>query len=364
MFDELYINNLKIINQKLNITDDYKNIIFVYTQQKVGSTSLVSSLRLFALESYIIIHAHDDKCIKIFTNVENITMKDLIVYNNSIGKNVFVIDIYREPIEHKISAYFENIAYFHFNNNENNLNSYPIQKIIHRFNCIFPYIVEKDYFFELFDIPVHPDFDHEKKYMIIIHNNITYIKLIKSFSHLWGDILTHIFHHKICVIQDYKTDKKIISDLYSKFKYNYKIPINFLENIKSNKYFKYYFNEKEQENYIKLWSSKVDKPFNHFTRNEYELYNRISIENCRYFINNNHYFDQGCICKTCFKKRYSIRNKIFKGELIQPSILHDENIKKNVASNIRKKITLIKKINKFNNQIRNNKNKTFLRIMR
>ena len=52
--------NLKLGINTIETTLGHNNIIFVYSLPKVGSTSLVSSLILFALNRYVIIHIHDE----------------------------------------------------------------------------------------------------------------------------------------------------------------------------------------------------------------------------------------------------------------------------------------------------------------
>ena len=42
-------------------------------------------------------------------NITNITVLEIIKYNNFLGKRVYVFDIFRSPIEQKMSSYFENI---------------------------------------------------------------------------------------------------------------------------------------------------------------------------------------------------------------------------------------------------------------
>ena len=49
------------VNKLFNTPCD--NYIFVYTPPKVGSTTLVSSLRISLLVSFSIIHIHDDKIV-------------------------------------------------------------------------------------------------------------------------------------------------------------------------------------------------------------------------------------------------------------------------------------------------------------
>ncbi len=103
--------------KKLFITNS-SNYIFIYTPPKVGSTTLVSSLRISLGKSYNIIHIHDEIMLSVLTGIDGISVNNIIEYLASIGKNVYVIDIYRTPIERKMSEFFEKIAQYHFNNSE------------------------------------------------------------------------------------------------------------------------------------------------------------------------------------------------------------------------------------------------------
>ena len=135
------LNALQLANSHLKLDkESIKHIVFIYCPPKVGSTSLVSSIRLFGSEKFSVIHIHDETMLKVLANIHNITVNELIQYNHDIGKNVYVIDVYRSPIERKMSDYFENLAVYHFNNTEENISHYPIEKIIHRFNKLFPFM--------------------------------------------------------------------------------------------------------------------------------------------------------------------------------------------------------------------------------
>lgn len=71
MFDK--INCLTKANEILNIKkEDNRKLVFVYTQPKVGSTSIVSSLRLYAINKIQVIHVHDETMLKILGNIENV----------------------------------------------------------------------------------------------------------------------------------------------------------------------------------------------------------------------------------------------------------------------------------------------------
>ena len=130
------LETLKVANDRLfnsNVVDKInQNIVFIYTPPKVGSTTLVTSLRISASFKLTVIHIHDEAMLSVLTNINNVTINDIIKYNAYIGKKVYVIDVYRSPIERKISGFFENLASYHFNNTEENVNKYSIYRIIDR----------------------------------------------------------------------------------------------------------------------------------------------------------------------------------------------------------------------------------------
>jgi hypothetical protein len=352
---EQIIDKVKKCNDKIfssEVSKKCNNIIFIYTPPKVGSTSLVSSLRLSVSNKFLTIHVHDENMLNVLTNFDStydVSVHDIIEYNAFIGKKVFVIDVYRNPIERKISEYFEIVANFHFNNTENKMDKYKLDLIIKRFNQIFPYIGEGDYYFDKYPITTPEQFDFQKKYLIAEKNTITYIKLRLVDSNNWGKILSEILKTEVITITDYQTENKIIGNLYKQFKNNYNIPSNFLENIINNcRYFNYYNSDLEKKEYFNYWNNRKTVDFIPFTSEEYKLYNNISKENQFYnFIQRNHYLDFGCICKSCFGKRREIINKIKSGAInVDLKIIHEEvvaekKIKKvkaitNICNNIQK----------------------------
>ena len=71
---------LKQANEILNINKhNYNKLVFVYSAPKVGSTSIVSSLRLFCIEHIDIIHIHDEEMLKVLTKLEGITIIELLL---------------------------------------------------------------------------------------------------------------------------------------------------------------------------------------------------------------------------------------------------------------------------------------------
>jgi hypothetical protein len=332
-------------NELLHINKFPKNkIIFVYSAPKVGSTSIVSSLRIFGTDKYSVIHIHDEEMLKVLGHINGITINEIILYNKYIGKEVYVIDVYRSPIERKISTYFEKIGAYHFNNTDENMNRYNVQKIIDRFNKILPYLANGDHFIDKYNINIPSQFDYNNKYLLIEENGITYIKLRLKDSGIWGPILTNIFGSRICIVKDYESINKPIKDLYLKFKSIYRIPRNLLDDIMKCKYLKYFYSPLEINEYFNLWVNMSTSDFVSYTIEEYKIYEEITIENAHIdYIQLNHYMDEGCSCKACDIKRSVVSNKIMRGIPLS----NDDQIKHEEAKHqlIVKRVNVVNKIN-------------------
>jgi hypothetical protein len=344
------MEQLREVNVKLNINHD--TLIFIYTAPKVGSTSLVSSFRIFSNNNYGIIHIHDEIMLEKLIGISSISINDIIQYNAQLGKKIYVIDIFRNPIERKISAFFEKIGSYHFNNRDEVVNRFDVNKVINRFNNIFPYLANGDHYIDKYNINSElPEiFPHNQKYLIIEKNGVKYIKLRLKDSDEWERILSVIFRHKICIVKDYQSENKIISDLFKNFTEKYKIPENFLNEIMQCKYLNYYYSHDEKEEYFNKWNSKKCENIICYTPDQYKVYEDITLENCHVDrVQLHHYIDDGCNCQACKIKRnrvkHSILNKNYNGE----RIFHVE------AKNelIGKRLTQVKKMN---NAIQNSKN--------
>ena len=331
-------------NEVLNINKNNNNkIIFVYSAPKVGSTSIVSSLRIFGSDKFVIIHIHDEEMLKVLGHINGITVNEIILFNKYLGKDVYVIDIYRSPIERKISVFFEKIGAYHFNNTETLVNEYNVTKVINRFNNIFSYIGIDDHFIDKYNINIPNQFDYKNKYLLVEENGIKYIKLRLKDSTIWGHILTNIFGTRICIIKDYESTNKPIKKLYNAFKKEYKIPNNFLDNIMQCKYFNYYYSPEEKIHYFNEWSQKCSENYNGYTLDQYKIYQEITLENSHIdYIQMDHYFDEGCLCKACGLKRAEVASKIMRGLQITDRIVHAE------AKNefIQKRVICVNNINK------------------
>lgn len=310
-----------------------KNYIFVYTPPKVGSTTLVSSLRIALSNIYNVIHIHDEIMLKVLSGVENVTINEIIDYLAYTGKKVFIIDVYRTPLERKMSEFIEKISPYHFNNSIENINKYPIGKIIKRFNDVYRYLGKGDHYNEVYNINDTSPFNFEKKYKIHKVNTKTYLKLRLSDSGEWSQILSEVFGKEVIVVSDYLTKNKSASmgELYKRFKKEYRLPLEYYEEIKDCKYFNMYNTKSEREIYLKnLKTIKTEEKIG-YTQMEYDFYIHLCMENQVYNdIDINHYIDNGCTCKNCNIQRRVIFNKLKKNEPIVKGIIHVSAVKKNV----------------------------------
>ena len=319
------MENIKECINKL-FKNPNKNYIFVYTPPKVGSTTLVTSLRVSLGKSYNIIHIHDEIMLNVLTGIKNVKVNDIIDYVGKTSNNIFVIDVYRTPIERKMSEFFEKIGTLHFNNSDKNVSSYPIKRIINRFNKVFPHIENNDHFCDKYNIGEQDvEFDFEKKYLIKERNNIKYIKLRLCDSEMWGNILSEILKTDIVIVNDYETDKKEIGEMYKKFKEEYKLPLNYFEEIKKNKYLNLYYTKEEIKKYLAFWYARLDDNCAAYTVEEYKFYENLCLENqYQNEVQIDHYIDNGCFCKNCSEKRRKIYFNIKNGKKIE-KIVHYEN---------------------------------------
>jgi hypothetical protein len=345
----------EVVNKLFNTRTP--NYVFIYTPPKVGSTTLVSSLRISLGNAFSVIHIHDDTMLSVLTGITNVTVNEIINYIAEKGANVYVIDVYRTPIERKMSEYFEKLSPYHFNNSEENVNKYSVKRVTERFNKLFPHLANGDHYFDKYDIANPTHFDFDKKYTIQILNNIKYIKLRLDDSKLWSDILSSIFKQDIVLINDYQTTDKGIGDLYKRFKDEYKIPANYIELVKNCKYFNFYFSDEERKQYIQKWESKTSNDFvSSYTIDEYKFYVNLYLEN-QYIndIQTEHYIDNGCLCVYCSKMRKDIFYRAKNGETHFKKIIHEDAVNKGLTQKINK-INMINKIKMINKGISNNSN--------
>ena len=335
-------------NELLNLNNNHSSrIVFMYSAPKVGSTSIVSSLRLFGSNKLSIIHIHDEEMLKVLKHIENVSVNDIILYNAYLKKEVYVINVYRSPIERKISAFFEKIGSYHFNNTDQKVNTYNVSKVIHRFNNLFSHIALGDHFLDKYNIHYPATFDYLNKYLLVRENNINYIALRLKDSASWGSILSNLFGFTICVVKDYESTNKPIKELYNTFKTHYRIPKNLLEDIIKCKRLKYYYSQQELSSYYNEWLNKSTVEKQGYSLEEYKLYESIMLENAHLdYVQQEHYMDEGCICKACNIKRITISNNILRGITVTERVQHNKAKTELISK-------CVDQVNKINDTIQN-----------
>jgi hypothetical protein len=303
-----------------------ETFIFVYTPPKVGSTTIVTSLRISLGSSVNIIHIHDDVMLNVLTGISGVSIIDFIKYISDIGKTVYIIDIYRDPIERKISEFFYKLNNLHFNVPVEKIVSYNNKLLINRFNNLFPYLSNQDYYFMLFKDDLSC-FDFKKKYIFRTFDKIKYLKLRLNDVNIWGSILSCIFKQKIVIINDCITENNNMGSLYKSFKKEYKVPLNFMKQIEDDPVLLFFLSEDERKEYLCSWTHNSTYIRNAYRIDEYNLYLSVCLENQVYDkIEYDHYLDNGCFCEGCNSQRRLLFIKANKGELIKERMDHNNNV--------------------------------------
>jgi hypothetical protein len=230
--------------------------IWVFCGGKCGGTTLAKT---FTKNNFNCIHLHGFNCKGIFScdlDIDMTKIFEIIEDSCKNYENIFIIDVYRTPIERKISGFFQNIT-----NNLPNYKELTTEEIINYFNSNYLYDIENYHpinnILTHYNIPLFKYFEFEKGYNIIKKDNKIFIKILFRDIDKWDKILTTIFNKNITIYSDNLTYNKNINTLYSDFKKKYRVPINYVNNILINdNEFKIYNTVDEQNEYIEKWSQK------------------------------------------------------------------------------------------------------------
>ena len=87
----VYMNNRVSSAVKRLFQIESDGYVFIYTPPKVGSTTLVSSLRVSLGNTYSIVHIHDEIMLRVLTGVTDVTVNEIITYLSLLGKRVYEI---------------------------------------------------------------------------------------------------------------------------------------------------------------------------------------------------------------------------------------------------------------------------------
>ena len=173
------------------------------------------------------------------------------INKSSKNKKLYLFDIYRNPIERKISSFFHHINYI----NDRNYRNYSIEELINIFNNEYINTIEEYHsmneILDEFKLENFKCFDFDRRYNIIEKDNLVFIKLLFKDINIWELKLSEIFRKKITLYNDNISENKEYHDVYVEFKKKYKVPKSYIDNILINdKEFKIYNTEEEQNIYI------------------------------------------------------------------------------------------------------------------
>jgi len=232
------------------IRDTMKITIFVICGGKCGSSTLTCS---FNKNGYVAIHAHSNDEFLVTQNKQEyyLSIYELIEQNKQIHKNIYIIDSYRDPIERKLSSYFQHVGK-DGNNMNVNYHSDKINKKIFFLETYHPL----NHILEYFGLEKFNDFDHDKKYKMIKHENIHFIKIRFEDINKWKNIFESILGKSIKIVPANVSSTKSYSASYDKVKNAYKININHLKVFAECPEFKIYKTDAERKQYIEKWKLK------------------------------------------------------------------------------------------------------------
>ena len=179
--------------------------------------------------------------------------KNFFEYIDDDDEEITIIDVYRTPIERKLSMFFKKLE-----NNSDKLNDKGVAYFNRAFCRDFLYADGYDHFSEAVILRYNliiPDFDFEKGYIKIKKGKITYVKLLFSDIKRWGDILSEVFGKKIRIYEDNIST-------YSKYLETKKCLVitNPIYNfIRTDPIMKKNMTEEDRENYLNFWRERMIK---------------------------------------------------------------------------------------------------------
>jgi len=234
---------------------------FIYSGRKSGSSTLRLTMSNVKGFSAIQIHNNEDFIYK-YGQCGYASIFDLVEHNLTKNDTIYIIDSYRTPIEKKISSFFQDIDVYVPNYKIcefETLESYFNNKYIYSKNCTHIYTEDYeplDEMLEHFNLEKVTSFDFDKKYKIIKHKNIVFIKLRFYEIAKWNTLLSEIFKKQIEVKDENVSKTKSYYDVFKLFTESYKIPREYLTSLKTEKRFLTYNTKKEQKIYLKKWLAK------------------------------------------------------------------------------------------------------------
>jgi len=177
-----------------------------------------------------------------------------IIDYSSKNKKIYIIDCYRNPIERKISAFFQ-----HINLHLPNYKELSIEELIMFFNENILVKIENYHpineALNHYNMPLFDSFDFVNKYNKVEHENKVFIKLLFNNINDWDKILSNILKTPIKINSHNLTTDKEFYEIYKNFKGKYRLPETYIDVILNDNEFKIYNTKKQQEEYVNKWNN-------------------------------------------------------------------------------------------------------------
>jgi hypothetical protein len=236
------------------ISNEYKKItVFIFCGGKCASSTLTTTFNQY----YKTLHVHNEEEFYSTSNQRFFSIFDVIEYNRKTQEKIYIIDSYRSPIERKISSFFQNI-----NTHLPNYKNHKLSSLVKYFNAGYIYNLEEyhpmDDIMKYYQILPFESFDFDKKYNLLVHENIWLIKIRFSDIDNWSTIFSNIFNKPIEIQSDNLSEIKEYKTLYKNFKKIYYLPNLYYNNyLPNDKNFKIYNTEEERKEYYEKWAQRL-----------------------------------------------------------------------------------------------------------
>lgn len=212
------------------------NNVVILQMGKVGSTALKDSLNLYIKDGRNVIHLHRTKDKKKIAELS--------------GNSLYVTPI-REPVSRNISGFFQHVEKLYPNLSKMGIGELK-REFITTYNHLVPLVWFDEDFYPITGVDVYQySFDKEKKYITIGDvlifdsslSNGAKEKLLRNF----------LKNPQIKIKNAHVTSERWLGNIYTKFKQEVKLPIEYLDWMLNSKYAKHFFTDQELESIYRRW---------------------------------------------------------------------------------------------------------------
>lgn len=268
MYDKATAKKLKF-KEKIKTWFSSEGTVLVYTMGKVGSSTIVNSIRKAGLMevqphsltfsrrgSYFVL-PEKNKTELAKDLYKTILMKIKVAVWKKLNQNkkIKVITLVREPISRNISAFFEQSHYISDDINE--LGVCEVERLFWKYaNHDAPLRWFDDEIKKVFGIDIYCISLNKDKYSIVSKNNVDILVLrlenLSSYESVIGDFLGK---KNFKIINANIGTNKAYSHNYKKFKESISIPMSYINKMYNSNYMKHFYSKEEIEMFIKKYKN-------------------------------------------------------------------------------------------------------------